>query len=265
MRARVEIGSLSQDIDFSFTEPRFLDQNLGAGFDVYTTRYNFQQYASYQSASTGMSLRVGFPLTVNSTMGLNYTLRTDDTIVANDLCVPGAELVSVVLCDQRGSYITSAFGYSVAIDKRNDPQVPTRGYLVSLNQEIAGFGGSVHYVKTDWDARWYHGFTKDFVLSLDLTGGYITGWDGDSIRIGDRFYKGGDSFVGFQEAGIGPRDIQYGDALGGNFFSVLDDPADVPQLPARPIRHQDRHHRRRRHRSVSSTAPASSTRPPTRR
>jgi len=218
VRARIELGSLSQDIDFSFTEPRFLGRNMGAGFDLYATRYNFTQYASYESASAGGGVHIAFPLTVNSTMSLRYQLRTDDVIVASDLCVPGAELVSVVLCDQRGSYITSSVGYSVRLDKRNDPVLPTRGYYVDLSQDVAGLGGTVHYVRSEWDAGWYHGFNKDFILSLTTSGGYITGWDGDSIRIGDRFYRGGDTFVGFQLAGIGPRDTQFGDALGGNLY-----------------------------------------------
>jgi len=233
VRARVEIGSISQNIDFSFTEPRFLGRNLGAGFDLYATRYDFTQYASYQSASAGGSVHIAFPLTINSTMSLRYTLREDDTIVASNLCIPGAEQVSVVLCDERGSYLTSAVGYSVRIDRRNDPQLPTRGYYVDLSQDVAGLGGTVHYVRTEFDGGWYHGFNKDFVLSLTTTGGFINGWDGDSIRIGDRFYRGGDSFVGFQLAGIGPRDTRFGDALGGKLYAIGEVQETLPNgLPA---------------------------------
>src|SRR5580693_515800 len=233
VRARVEIGSLSQDVDFSFTEPHFLNRNMGAGFDLYATRYNFSQYASYESASVGGSVHIAFPLTVNSTMSLRYTLREDDTIVASNLCIPGAEQVSVVLCDERGSYLTSALGYSVRVDRRNDPQLPTRGYYLDLSQDVAGFGGTVHYVRTEWDGGWYHGFSKDFILSLTTTGGFINGWDGDSVRIGDRFYRGGDSFVGFQLAGIGPRDTRFQDALGGKLYAIGEIQETLPNgLPA---------------------------------
>ena len=67
--------------------------------------------------------------------------------------MPGAELVSVVLCDERGSYLTSSVGYSVRLDKRNDPIIPTRGYYVDLSQDVAGFGGTVHYVRTECGRR----------------------------------------------------------------------------------------------------------------
>ncbi len=230
VRARIEIGSLTQDVDFSFTEPRFLGRNLAAGFDLYATRYDFTQFASYSQAGAGGDVHVAFPLTVNSTMSLRYRLRTDDVLVASNLCIPGAEQVSVVLCDERGSFLTSSFGYSVRLDKRNDPSIPTAGYDLNLSQDLAGFGGNVHWVRTEWDAGWYHGFNKDFVLSLTTRGGYINGWDGGSVPIDDRFYEGGDTFVGFQLAGIGPRDVRFGDALGGKLYLIGEIQQTFPNL-----------------------------------
>jgi len=141
-------------------------------------------------------------------------------IVANDLCIPGAELVSVVLCEQRGSYLTSLVGFTVGWDRRNDPILPTRGFYISLSQDIAGVGGTVHYLRTEARGGAYHGFNKDFILSFTGSSGYIDGWNANTIRITDRFYKGGDTFRGFQIAGIGPRDTQYGDALGGKLYAI---------------------------------------------
>ena len=47
--------------------------------------------------------------------------------------------------------------------------------------------------------------------------GYIIGLN-QNIEISDRFVVGDNTFVGFKNAGIGPRDIQNDDALGGNFY-----------------------------------------------
>jgi outer membrane protein insertion porin family len=38
------------------------------------------------------------------------------------------------------------------------------------------------------------------------------------VRIGDRFYVGGDNLRGFDDAGIGPRDRVTDDALGGTTY-----------------------------------------------
>ncbi len=128
--------------------------------------------------------------------------------------------MSVVLCQQRGSYVTSQVGYTLGLDERNDPIVATRGYFINLSQDVAGLGGSVHYLRSEVRGGWYHGFNKDFILSLTGSSGYIDGFNGDAVRITDRFYEGGDTFRGFQIAGIGPRDTQYGDALGGKFYAI---------------------------------------------
>jgi outer membrane protein insertion porin family len=232
VRARISLGSLRQQADLSFTEPHFLDRDLQAGFDLYTYRYNFSEQASYNTASTGGTVRVAFPLATNTLLTTRYTLRTDDVIVEDALCVPGAELVSIVLCQQRGSYITSQVGYTLGLDRRNDSQNPTRGFYLSFSQDVAGAGGSVHDLRNELNGGWYHGFTKEWILSFTGSSGYVDGWNGDDIRIADRFYKGGDTFPGFQIAGIGPRDNQYGDSLGGKFYAIGDLELTLPnKLP----------------------------------
>ncbi|MEO8813398.1 MAG: outer membrane protein assembly factor BamA [Caulobacteraceae bacterium] len=220
LRARISVGFLAQQADLSFTEPYFLNRNLQAGFDVYAQRYDLSQQASYTTASVGGTVRVAFPLTQNSLLTTRYTLRTDDVIVADSLCVPGAELVSIVLCEQRGSYLTSLVGYTLGLDKRNDPRNPTRGFYLNFSQDVAGLGGTVHYLNSQVRGGIYHGFTKGLILSASGSAGYVDGWNGNTIRITDRFYEGGDTFRGFQIAGIGPRDTQFSDALGGKLFAI---------------------------------------------
>lgn len=220
VRARVSVGSLRQQIDFSFTEPRFLGRDLRAGLDLYSYRYNFSSQTSFDTASLGGGVRLGFPLTQNASMSLRYTLRADEVIIDDYLCDPGALVLSPALCSQRGSYVTSLVGFGVRVDRRNDSQRPTRGFFVDLSQDLAGLGGDVNYLRTEFAGGWYHGFNKDFVLSVSGTAGYIDGWGGDSVRINDRFYKGGNSFRGFEVAGIGPRETDREDALGGKAYAI---------------------------------------------
>ena len=223
VRARVSVGSLRQQIDFGFTEPRFLGRDLRAGLDLYSYRYDLSDYAAYDTQSTGGTLRFGFPLTQNASMSLRYQLRQDKVSVDSSLCGDngGTATVSEILCLQRGSYITSLIGYGLRLDKRNDPIQPTRGWFADLNQDLAGFGGDTKYLKTEADAGWYWGFNKDFIFSATGSAGYIEGWGGDNIRINDRFYKGGSSFRGFEIAGIGPRDTTTTtNSLGAKLYAI---------------------------------------------
>ncbi len=217
---RLEAGSLEQQAVFSFTEPHFLNRDLAGGFDIYTQRYDFAEFSSYDTASTGLNLRLGFPLTQHMYITPHYTIRTDDVIVNGSLCLPGNELVSQVLCNERGAQLTSQIGYSLRFSKLNDPIDPTRGFEIGLSQDVAGFGGTVHYIRNEMTSAWYHGFAKDLILSFSGSAGYVDGWNGEYVRISDLFYKGGDTFRGFEIAGIGPRDIQFGDALGGKLYAI---------------------------------------------
>ncbi len=225
VRARISIGSIRQTIDLGFTEPRFLGRDLAAGFDTYYYKYDLTQFSAYKNSSIGTVFRLGFPLSLNSRGSLRYTLHEDDVEIDPAFCDPTNLVLSISLCEQRGQFLTSAAGYGYRLDRRNDVINATRGYYIDLNQEFAGLGGAVKYVRTELEGGWYHGFNKTFILSVTGSAGDVEGWGGDHVRVNDRFYKGGTTFRGFETAGIGPRDLSLAttgqnDALGGKVYGI---------------------------------------------
>ena len=228
VRARVSLGSLRQQVDLSFTEPRLFGRDLAAGVDAYYFKYDLTDYSAYKTETFGMGLRLNFPMSLNSRGSARYTIRDDTVEIDPSLCT--SFLVSNSLCSQRGSFLTSLIGYGYALDRRNDAIRPTRGFSLTFDQDFAGLGGDVKYVKTEADAAWYHGFNKDFILSVTGSAGFVGGWGGDHVRINDRFYKGGNNFRGFETAGIGPRDLSVGrqDALGGKAYAIASAELTVP-------------------------------------
>jgi outer membrane protein insertion porin family len=217
VRAIVSVGSLRQQIDLSFTEPRWRGRNNAAGFDLYSYRYDYSQQAGYTSNTTGLQLFTAFPLSTNSQFRTNYTIRTDNINIPTLTC-SGSNLPST--CSQVGTKITSSVGYTWTFDSRNDSRNPTRGYTLAFSQEFAGLGGDINYVKSELTGSWYHAFTKNYVFSAVGAVGDITGYGGDSVRINDRFFKGGQTFRGFQIAGIGPRDTSTNTAFGGKVYGI---------------------------------------------
>ena len=112
------------------------------------------------------------------------------------------------LCLEERSDLSSILGYTFNWDRRNDPFEPTRGFDFSLSQDVAGVGGDVKYLRTEATGAVYRGILPGVRASWRLSGGYIFPFgDNDSLRINNRFFRGGNSFRGFDVAGLGPRQI----------------------------------------------------------
>src|SRR5690606_34708974 len=75
--ARAEWGSIRQNIDFRFTEPKFMGRDVAAGFDLFHTRMDLSEYASYDYRSTGAGLRLTYPLNNYTRLSLRYFLKDD--------------------------------------------------------------------------------------------------------------------------------------------------------------------------------------------
>jgi outer membrane protein insertion porin family len=193
-------GSLERaQVDFSFTEPYFLDRNLAAGFDLFHKEVDLSNVASFSQRSTGGNLRLGFPIADNTQMGLRYRLEQEDIFdVEND--------ASLAVKESEGTSLTSSVGYTIAWDTRNLPQSPTSGYFSSFSQDFAGVGGDVQYIRSVVDTRGYYPITNKITLVGRAQGGQIQGWGGQDVRLTDLFFKGGETIRGFERAGYGPRD-----------------------------------------------------------
>ena len=215
LRASVQLSTISKQFQLSFTEPYFMDRQLAAGFDLYKVVTNYQQ-AAYQGDTTAAGFRFGFPTSEYGSVGLRYTYKIDQ--ISPFASAP----LEVQLA--AGTTKTSLLGYSFVYNTLDDPIKPTKGFVFSLSQEFAGLGGSLKYMRTQATVGIYRSiFWEKLVGSFTVQSGYITGYDGQSIPIQERFFKGGDSFRGFAQAGVGPRDTAISGntgAVGGNFFVI---------------------------------------------
>lgn len=233
LRLRVGGSFERAQIDLSFTEPRFLDRNLSAGFDLFHKELDQRDTSGFRSRKSGGTLRLGFPLSEDLWGQTRYTLSRDElfdvdnnaSLAIRDACgdsnigLRGQALINAggVNC-QDGDYWTSAVGGSLIYDKRNHPRNPSSGYYMQLSSDFAGVGGDVQYVRVQGEARGYYPVAEKVILVGRITGGHIEGWGGDDVRILDLFFRGGETVRGFDRAGYGPRDARSGDALGGQTF-----------------------------------------------
>ena len=220
-------GSLERfQVDFSFTEPRFMGRNMSAGFDLFHRETDLTDESSFKSRRTGGGLRLGVPLGGDWRITNRYTFVREEIFDVQDDA-------SQVVQDAEGSTNVSSIGYTLVYDTRNHKRNPTQGIYFALTQDLAGIGGDVKYVRTVGDARGYYPIRKRITLVGRVQGGYIEGYGGEDVRLQDLFFKGPETIRGFERAGIGPRDTSTGDSLGGRVFAAATTEVRFP-LPLLP-------------------------------
>jgi outer membrane protein insertion porin family len=203
------LSLVKQQVDFSYTDPYFMGMPLAAGFDVFATRSDSVTGVSSGGTSTnyantvvGGALRTGFDLDEYSSLNFKYYIahRTISGINA-------ATASPAFLATQNESW-KSAISASYTYDDLDSPLKPTSGFRGQLVEEFAGIGGDTFYSKTEVHA-WYFVplFDEQVVVKLAGNAGHIQSIGGNDVPLQDRFFKGGDSLRGFNNAGIGPSQL----------------------------------------------------------
>ncbi len=205
------VSGRRQELDLSFTEPYFLERDLAAGFDLFRRERDITDQGTFDEDSTGGTLRAGYPIADRLRQQVKYTVRRDKI---EDVDATASRFIR----DQEGSRLTSAIGQGLTYDARDSRINPTEGYFLRLEQDLAGLGGDARYLRDQVTAAFFYPVTAEWVASVSASVGHIFGIGGEDVRINERFFIGGSTLRGFDTAGIGPRDRDTDDALGGNLF-----------------------------------------------
>ncbi len=256
-RLAVTGGQRTKGIEFSFTEPYFLDYRLAAGFDLYTKQNKNNRYSLYDSWTTGATLRVGVPITDEISFSPRYSIYQTKITIPNDSnrpyndcsvpipgvtpgqagvlngdgttgvnafynCLTNGE-ASLAVKDAQGTRFVSQVGYSLTYNSLDNTRNPTDGMYAELRQDVAGAGGDAKFVRTTGEFRYFYPIWDDIVGFVKLQGGHLQAFGGDQLRIVDNYNLGPSLVRGFAPGGIGPRDISTGtgnlsNGLGGTKY-----------------------------------------------
>lgn len=208
LRAQLNISGRRSTIDVSFTDPYFLDKELSAGFDVFHRRFDRRE-SSFREQNTGIGLRMGYDLAEYTRHTISYQVSYDKTSHVDSHA-------SDVIQNEEGSEVRSVIGHDIVYDRRDSKFDPREGYYVSVGQDLAGLGGTVRYLRNTLGGGYFYSFNKDVTIGATGEVGYMFGL-GDEVRVTDAFFLGGQNLRGFATGGVGPRDSDTKDALGGKF------------------------------------------------
>lgn len=208
LRVSASIGTKQNQAQLNFTEPYFLDRQLAAGFDAFAITRKLQNESSYDSNTVGTALRGGYNIHENLRQDIKYTLKRDKVENVDSSA-------SMYVKEQEGTASLSSIQQTLLWDYRDSKVEPTEGYYFRINNEVAGLGGTQKFLRNNFGAGQYFAIDEGVVLGLTGSFGYMSGFGDEKVRITERYFLGGDTLRGFASAGVGPRDKNSGDALGG--------------------------------------------------
>jgi len=166
-----------------------------------------------------------FPTPAGTPNGLNSSPATTPPNppigIQTDCYIDGEASLAVKKELARGTVWASAVGYSLTYNTVDNLKDPTAGLLAEFRQDVAGLGGSVKYLRSSGDLRYYYPVVADIVALVHGQAGHIMGLDNNGVRMLDQFQMGPNLVRGFAPAGLGPRDLTIGtagDALGGTMY-----------------------------------------------
>ena len=247
--ASLTYGQYTQGFNLSFTQPHVDGSGLSLGADIYGKQSLANSYQSYGSTTYGTTFRLGTALTEDLGVQWRYSIYNQSTSLAPALmdCSPanpppacyanGEASLPVKQAVLNGPAWVSAVGSTVNYNTLDNTRSPTTGISSALNQDLAGLGGDVKFLRTTEDFRAYSPVAGDVVGMVRAQGGYVTPWGGQQLPLADSFFGRPQLVRGFAPNGFGPRDLTPGttmDNVGGRQYwaTSAELQAPVPLLPA---------------------------------
>lgn len=208
LELKATLGSKTQNVNLSFTEPYIYDIPLTGTINLYNWQYNYDQYEKF---SVGAGITLSYPLLAftRGSLGYVYDLANISNI-GND--APGS------IKDLKGENLKSSVTPALRFDSRDNTFVPTKGSSHSFSFEFAGIGGDIGFMKYIGETAWYLPLFWEFVLAPHAKGGYVNKTKYKNLPDYEKFYMGGiGSLRGFERDDLAPKDSD-NNAIGGDKF-----------------------------------------------
>ena len=220
----IRSGIDNQSYEFNFTEPEFLNPELGFNLGLsYGETDN--QGAAYDTRNLDITPSLSFPLSEYSRLSVR------GNVSATEMLNPGTVGSIVENEITRGRLDNAGFGFTYRYDTRGVGLDPSSGIAVIYNQDFGGIAGD----KGAFSKSTIRTIGERAIMNddVDLRGVLEAGLlhhTGGSSRVTDRFFLPATVLRGFEFAGMGPRqrDGTINDALGGNKYTVAKFEVDFP-------------------------------------
>jgi outer membrane protein insertion porin family len=230
-----QVGTRLDSVQFSFTEPYFLDHAVQTGFTLYVQRYDYNQaqeasilagtnligyynalgtqnLLNYIQNGYGGTVFASYPLKRSfARVGISYGYNISNVktlTTAADNYFTYIDFEGVGGPNQLSGIRTSTITPSYTYNSVNNPINPTAGKELFFSLGFSGsvLGGNVNTVQPALDAKYFHrGFKKNHVIGLHLSARMIVGYGGKTAPPFSRYFMGGETDIrGFYDWTLSP-------------------------------------------------------------
>ena len=233
------LGNVSRQFLFGFTQPYVHNRPLNLGFQIYNNKSDFNAAKNYETstgiaanlsaaqqsltqnynqASTGINLSLAYPLRRHAfqRVGLTYSLSKASITAFSTASQTFFQTISfrggIQGNNALSGIVTSQISLTYSYNTVNNPVRPRSGKEYTAAFQLAGLWGNVRYFSPFVAYKSYrsmHGLIPSQsgrnILAMRAQLGYIQGFGGDVAPPQSRFYAGGENELrGFDVRGATP-------------------------------------------------------------
>ena len=233
------IGNVSRQFLFGFSQPYVRNRPLNVGFQIYNNKSDFNAAKSYQTtsgaapnltaaqqsltqnynqASTGLNFSLSYPLRRHAfqRVGFTYSLSRSNITAFSTASQTFFQTISfrsgIQGSNPLAGIVTSQVSLTYTYNTVNNPVRPRSGREFTAAMQTSGIWGNVRFFSPFVAYKTYrsmHYLTPSplghNVLAFRAQLGYVQGYGGDVAPPNNRFYAGGDSELrGFDIRGATP-------------------------------------------------------------
>jgi outer membrane protein insertion porin family len=264
------IGDLSRNLSFGFTEPYLRDKPISLGAQIFASKYDFNPSKSqsptgaapgnlttaqqslltnYNQSTTGLTISASEPLrhlfsrSGVTRIGLSYSLSRSSVTTFNQNTTNVFQSLAfrsgVAGQNQLTGIITSVVTPSFTFSSLDRAVGPHRGKDFNVSMQVAGVGGNVKYISPIASYRQFYPMKGlkvsgdgHNVLGYRIQLAHTSGFGGEVAPPTHRLYEGGESDI----RGFDPRSLSPYTFIPNKVQFILTNPdgTSVPRDPTNP-------------------------------
>jgi len=210
LTVETEINQRGFGGEIKYTDPWLFDSDYKFSLRLYALSSTLKGYSKGEiGVQPTLSRKLTDHLELSAYAQAKYVALRDVLIEPFDLVGPS-------------NYSVVSFGLLQTLDYRNNPTLPTKGFVFSTGVDFAPGGlGAVSFIRGTARFSYYIPVTTNTNLAIGLRAGVIGTLGSGELPIDERFFNGGATTVrSFSELTLGPKDSQ-GWPLGGEGMTVF--------------------------------------------